>query len=283
MKTNLKFLENEKQFEVLQFRKSKIINNYKIIKTQWTKEEELYLAEKWGELSVEKIALNLKRSITAVLLKKNRLKLGKFLENGDYITFNQLSNIIRGDGNCWWDCKRIINAGFPLIKKRIHKKNFKVVKLENFFKWFEKNKHLIDISRTTKGDFGLEPEWVEEKRKADKRYQEYKGRKWSETDDNKLINLLNEFKYGYRYISIQLKRTEGAIKRRMLDLKIKARPIKKDNHNLWSDEEKEIVKNMYNKGYNPVIIAEYVNRSASAINGVLERNNFYKDVELCKK
>ena len=277
MKTNLKFLENEKQFEVLQFRKSKIINNYKIIKTQWTKEEELYLAEKWGELSVEKIALNLKRSITAVLLKKNRLKLGKFLENGDYITFNQLSNIIRGDGNCWWDCKRIINAGFPLIKKRIHKKNFKVVKLENFFKWFEKNKHLIDISRTTKGDFGLEPEWVEEKRKADKRYQEYNGRKWSETDDKKLINLLNEFKYGYRYISIQLKRTEGAIKRRMLDLKIKARPIKKDNHNLWSDEEKEIVKNMYNKGYKAVIIAEYVERSASAINALIERNNFYKE------
>lgn len=277
MKTNLKFLENAKQKEVLQFRKSKIINSYKIIKTQWTKEEELYLAEKWGELSVEKIALNLKRSITAVLLKKNRLKLGKFLENGNYITFNQLSNIIRGNGNYYGDCKRIIKAGFPLIKKRIHKKNFKVIKLENFFKWFEKNKHLIDISRTEKGDFGLEPEWVEEKRKADKRYQEYNKRKWSETDDKKLINLLNEFKYGYRYISIQLKRTEGAIKRRMLDLKIKARPIKKDNHNLWSYKEKEIVKTMYNKGYKAVIIAEYVERSASAINALIERNNFYKE------
>ena len=58
--------------------------------TKWTKEEEQYLQDNWGTLSVKTLAKNLGRSENAINVRKHRLGLGSFLENGDYITFNQL-------------------------------------------------------------------------------------------------------------------------------------------------------------------------------------------------
>ena len=52
----------------------------------WTKEEEEYLCEKWGTLSVQTIAKNLNRSENAVVVRKCRLGLGAFLESGEYVS-----------------------------------------------------------------------------------------------------------------------------------------------------------------------------------------------------
>ena len=95
-----------------------------------------------------------------------------------------------------------------------------------------------------------------------------------------MIELVSSQKYGYREISIILKRTEGALKRKMLDLKLDKRPIKADNHIPWTKEEISIVKRLWLKGYKSMVIAEYVNRSALAINGLLERNLYFNDPPL---
>ena len=50
----------------------------------WTKEEIEFLQDKWGSMNVKTIAKNLNRSVDAVMLKKNRLGLGRFTESGDY-------------------------------------------------------------------------------------------------------------------------------------------------------------------------------------------------------
>ena len=118
---------------------------------------------------------------------------------------------------------------------------------------------------------GKEPAWVPIKRRADVAAAKYKTTPWTKAEDNHLISLLNAYQYGYREISIRLCRTEGAIKRRMCDLKLRQRPIKADNHTPWTDAEFETVYNMVKDGYKPQIIAEYINRSACAIRGVLER------------
>ena len=89
--------------------------------------------------------------------------------------------------------------------------------------------------------------------------------------------MLKSFKYGYREISLKLKRTEGAIKRRIGDLKVKERPLKADNLAQWSKKEIETVKKLYLKGYKTCIIAEYVNHSALAIYAMIERHNFFKN------
>lgn len=88
----------------------------------WTKQEEEYLIEKWGTLSVKTIARNLGRSENAIVVRKNRLGLGAFLESGEYITWNQLQ-IALGmgvHGNGYKKISWIQNRDFPVHIKRVN-------------------------------------------------------------------------------------------------------------------------------------------------------------------
>lgn len=243
---------------------------------RWTLSEIDYLKDKWGDVSIKGIAIKLHRTVNAVKIKAQKLHLTRMTDWGEYITFNQLFNIINGKQGIGKDFKRLEKAGFPLQYQTIVTQKVKVVYMDKFWRWFEKNKHLIDLKNTQKMDFCYEPEWVDEKRRADKRAAEYKKTPWTEAEDKRLISLLQDLRYGYREISILLKRTEGAIKRRMLDLNIRIRPLRADNHTPWTEDEIATVKKLYLKGYKSCIIAEYVNRSALAINGLLERHKYFK-------
>lgn len=241
----------------------------------WTYQEVQYLKENWGAVSIKSLARKLHRSVNAIKIKAYKVGLWRMIHAGEYITFNQLMSMIHGK-NYGYDDKKLMKAGFPIDYQQVVENKVKVVYMHKFWKWFEKNKHLIDISKTTRLTFGYEPEWVAEKRKADIRAAEYKKTPWTSIEDNRLISLLQSYRYGYREISIMLKRTEGAIKRRMIDLKIPYRPLRADNHDPWTDSEIETVRSLYLKGYKSCVIAEYVNRSALAINGLLERHKYFK-------
>jgi hypothetical protein len=169
----------------------------------------------------------------------------------------------------------LFNAKFPIKNILIVRKKIAVIYLNEFWKWLKKNIHLVDFQYTDETTFGIEPEWVKYKRDADKRMAAYEPRKWTDSEDKKLLNYVQSYKYTYRELSIIFKRTESAIKRRLHDLKTPIRPIPADNHNFWKKSEIDTVKDLYLKGYKPQIIAEYVNRSALAINGLLERNNYF--------
>lgn len=241
---------------------------------KWLYSEIKYLKNNWGEISITSMARHLGRKPCAIQRKAGRIGLKRSTDYGEYITFHQLILILNKTSYDKYN-KKLLNAGFPLKYIKLITKKIKVVYMTDFWKWLEKNKHILDLSYTEKGDLGFEPDWVEIKRQADKRAAEYIKTKWTEEEDNKLKQLLNTFNYGYREISIKLKRTEGAIKRRMRDLNILQRPLKADNHNLWKSEEIATVKDLYLKGFKSQIIAEYVNRSALAINGLLERHNYF--------
>ena len=246
------------------------------MRRNWTLEEVDYLKNNWGDVSIKHIALKLKRSVWSVKEKAYKSGLRRMTDSGEYITLNQLLNIIKGKWGCDRYLKKVEKANFPIKYQRIINQQVKVIYMHEFWAWFEKNKHLIDLKNTQNGDFGYEPAWVDEKRRADKRAAEYKTTPWTSSEDDYLRRLLQSYKYGYREISIKLKRTEGAIKRRMMDLKIKERPLRADNHNPWTYDEIEKVKKLYLKGYKSQIIAEYIDRSALAINGLLERHNYFK-------
>ena len=62
---------------------------------------------------------------------------------------------------------RLIREGLP-VKWHIVKNNrFRVIDIDDFWKWAEKNKSILDFSRFEKYGLGAEPEWVDIKRKAD--------------------------------------------------------------------------------------------------------------------
>lgn len=57
---------------------------------RWSKEEEDLLMRWYGTHPIEQIAKKLGKTVGAVLNKRQRLKLGAFLGNGDYITRQDL-------------------------------------------------------------------------------------------------------------------------------------------------------------------------------------------------
>ena len=237
----------------------------------WTEEEEEFLAENWGMFSMEHIAKKLNRTPHAIQIRAVKLGLGPFLESGDYITLNQLLLQLRGYNGRTYTVKQWIEKGLPVKTKKVKSSSFKVVNLDDFWEWAEKNRTLIDFSKLEENALGKEPDWVKEQRKADIEMKKFKRGPWTKAEDKRLINLLREFRWTYKEISEKLNRTEGAIKRRMLDLGLKERPVRMSNHNPWTKEEEEIVIELYNKGYQPDIMTQYINRSAQAIRGKIER------------
>jgi len=237
----------------------------------WSSEEVNYLQESWGEKSVEVISKNLNRNISAVMNKKYRLKLGKFLENGEYLTVNQLFKAIGREGGTSYTLERWINKGLPVRLKKVMHNSFRIIYLKDFWKWAEKYRMHINFAKFKENMLGKEPPWVKEQRKADIEFAKYKITPWTKEEDANLKGLLKLYKYSYRELSIRLHRTEGAIKHRIIDLRIKEWPLRKPPHSKWSKEEINTVIEMYNKGYKSAVIKEYIDKSEQAINGKIER------------
>lgn len=235
----------------------------------WTTEEKDLLEKYWGNKSVTTIAKKLNRSVNAINVMKNRLGLGAFLESGEYVTMHQLLlaiGITGGDGykNKSW----IENRDFPVKRIRVESNKFKVVYIEDFWKWAEQNKAFLDFSKFDEYALGKEPEWVKQKRKDDfKRSIEIKSDPWSCAEDSKLILLLNQYKFTCRELSQKLNRTEGAIIRRISELELVQRPIKEDNHRLYSDEDYFQLGELIKAGCKYEQIASELNRSVKAIRG----------------
>lgn len=78
---------------------------------------------------------------------------------------------------------------------------------------------------------------------------------------------MKEHKYTYPEISLRLRRSEGAIQRRVLDLDIKERPVKADNHNLWTVQQLETLCDMIKRGSNYESISLEIQKSTKAIRG----------------
>ena len=239
--------------------------------TPWRKDEIEYMEDKWGAISIPAIAKHLNRSVNAVKIKAYSIGLRRHLHSGDYITLNQLC-VALGLGQSYterynaWKCR-----GMPVKYKKVVNNSFRVIYIKDFWKWAERNKMVIDFSKVERHILGPEPFWVEYKRAADIAARKYKKTPWTEDEDARFIKMLNAYKYSYREISIVLKRTEGALVRRMKDLGLKQRPVKANNHNPWTPEEERILVDMYYKGYVSEIIAEKIPRSAKAISGKIER------------
>lgn len=259
------------------FRNNKISYKKKIKK--WTYSELEFLKEKYGNVSVKEISRILNRSVTAVLVKVDRLKLGSFTSNADdYVMLNSILPKIGIDPSY---INKLKKHKFPIKTILVIEKRIKIVYIDQLLKWLEKdnNKHLVDFSNLEEGEiFAIEPEWFKEKRKADKMYKRFKKDKWTTSENKRLISLCEEYKYSYKEISYKLNRTEGAIKKQLDTLKVKVRPLRTENKDWWTPEEIALVKKMYKQGYKTDVIKDFLpKRGALAIKSILERYNFFID------
>lgn len=234
-------------------------------------EETDYIEDNWGKTSITGIAKKLNRPVGGLINKVNRMELGSFLENGEYITVHQLFIAIGRCGGNDYTFKKWVKRGFPVKRKRVHNCSFNVVYLTAFWKWAKEYRMHIDFNKFKRNVLGEEPSWVKEQRKADVLFSKYKLTPWTKSEDKQLLNLLKLYKYTYPQLSKALFRTEGAIKRRCVDTGILERPLREDAHGIWYPEQIKIVIEMYNQGYRSEIIRDFIDKSSQAIGGKIER------------
>ena len=243
-------------------------------KKQWTKAEENYLQDKWGTVSIKGLAKVLGRSENAVVVRAQRLGCGAHLAGDTRVSLHQLMLAIYGGVNMGsYTSNRLIREGLP-VKWHIVKNNrFRVIDIDDFWKWAEKNKSILDFSRFEKYTLGAEPDWVDIKRKADfeklQKHGEHNAA-WTSAEDNRLRYLLDKGTYTYTDLARELRHSEGAVKRRILDLKIDKRPVRVPSRK-WTEEEIETLCKMVDQGYDFTLIAEKLNRTALATRGKYER------------
>lgn len=234
----------------------------------WSAEEIAYLEEKWGVTSIPAIAKKLNRSINSIKCKAQKLGLGRFYHQGEYITLHQLIIAIGQKQNYSYLNERLARDGFPIKYKTMINDKVKVVYIEDFWRWTKANQTKIDFSKFEENSLGPEESWVKAKRKLDKvKNREYKTTPWTIQEDRRLEQELNKYKYSYIELSKMFNRTEGAIQRRICDLGLKARPIKANNHIKWTDEEYKQLGEMIKSRYNYESMSEVLGKSAKAIRG----------------
>ncbi len=239
----------------------------------WTPKELEYLEEHWGMVSIPTIANNLNRTVNAIKVKADRLGLGAVLMNGDYVTLNQLLLAVNG-GNSGYGYKMkswVKNRGLPVHTKRVNQCSFRVVYIDEFWKWAEKNRSFLDFSKMEPLALGAEPAWVEEQRRNDfKAFGLQRKDPWTPAEDRRLLDLLKQQKYGYAEISKILHRSAGAIQRRCVDLKTPYRPVKADNHgekSAWKAEHYQIILDGIRRGESYTAIGERIGKSEKAVRG----------------
>ena len=238
---------------------------------KWTKAEYDQLAEEWGMYSIPTIAQRLGRTPHAIKIKASMLGLGAHIENSDMITFNVLYETLYGGGKSYsYQYERLVKAGLKIHMHRVENNAFRMVDLDEFWDFAEKHRHMFDFSRLEENALGLEPEWVKVKRAEDgKRAGKVKTKceKWTEAEDKELLRLLRMYRYTYPEIADRLRRTEGAVTRRISELGYKERPLKADNHTQWTAEELYTIGEMIKQGSNYENMSLEVGKSSKAIRG----------------
>ena len=230
------------------------------------------MAEAWGTMSVNGICRKLNRSRNAIMVRVNRMGLPPYFESGEYVTMHQLIlSLGYGASDSYKVKSWIQNREFPVKTKRHSQKVVRVVYLDEFWKWAEKNRSFLNFSRMEPLALGEEPEWVATQRKKDaKTFSLQRKDPWSPGDDHLLQRLLQEHKYGYAELSAMLHRSAGAILRRCRDLGLKERPLAADNHGeecKWTEQDYLLLAEGIRNGDSYTAIGNAIGKSEKAVRG----------------
>lgn len=240
---------------------------------KWTAAEERLLEEKWGEVAVPALARMLGRSRTAVIVRAQRIGLGAHLENDDRVSFNQIFIALYGKNQGQYTARRLQEHGFPIRYHRVNKSRFKGVDLKEFWQWAEEHKDLYSLASMEPGILGPEPEWVKDKRKSDLQTRRKIGTHnapWTSVEDARLRRMNEAGKYTITEIAAAVGHSEGAVKRRISTIGLKA-SYKKREPKPWTDEEVRKLLELKEKGVSFEVMAEIMGRSALGIRGKYER------------
>lgn len=153
---------------------------------KYTKEEDMYIEEKWGQISLKAIGRNLGRSAEAIEARGYKLGLGGSTYTTDMLTTGDCAKIVGVDIttiNNW-----IKSFGLKAKLKKVNVKAVYRIDIDDFAKFLEKNQHLWKATNVEEYALGIEYDWLIEKRKRDNnKITEKLNTSWSMSEERKAI------------------------------------------------------------------------------------------------
>ena len=220
----------------------------------WTEKEIDYLARWVGLRTVKHMARYLKRSEGSIQNKINRLGLTS-KDSSELLTttdFCEALNVPRATVEYWHR-----NLDFP--SKKIGK--YRMIDPVEFWRWAEVNKRRVNWSKVPHRAFGVEPDWVNELRTMPLRQFNH-SKPWTDGEIAELKWLVSRYSHTLSEMAVRLNRSEGAIRRKLYDLKIPHRPMYVNKKRKYSDEEIQLAVKMRAEGRSIQEISEAINGSA---------------------
>ena len=208
-------------------------------KRRWTPEEETMLSDLWGTKSIEYIAKKMKRTTTSLQIRAKHLGLGPMIRNNyDLITISDMEDLLSVDRN------RIVSTWVKLglrLRKTKLTKNFSIYTItwEDLMDFLENNQNEWDSRKVEKNMLGLEPLWLQEKRKRDIKENPLWYRLWTEEE---IVQTEMLFKSGknYQEISVIMNRSCNAI-----GILLRRMGYSYTFSQYWQDDELEYLRDNY--------------------------------------
>ncbi|MBJ8108972.1 sigma-70 family RNA polymerase sigma factor [Bacillus cereus group sp. N6] len=190
----------------------------------WTEKDIEFLENSIGVYSFDRIAKKLGKTPLAVESKAEKLGISNTKLASGFITVHELAQ-------CLGVCSKVVkkfteNNGLPTTQRdfRIKKKHgtkrlLTYIDIDNFWKWAEGNKDLINWYQLPKYALTPEPEWLEERRKED--YQKWlkRPRPWTPEQDAQLWHLFYVEGKPQKEIGEIMHRTKNGVEKRLKRLR----------------------------------------------------------------
>lgn len=243
---------------------------------KWTVEEETLLSDLWGVKSIEYIAKKMKRTVFSIKVKAVRMELGPMIRNNyDVITISDMVDLL----NVTRD--RIIDSwvklGLKLKKAKLtNKMSYYTISWKDLMDFLENNQNEWDSRNVEKNMLGIEPDWLQKKRKRDTIENPLWYRKWTEDEIKKAESLFKNGKT-YQEISSIIDRSEWAVANLLRNLGYSYMLPQ-----YWKGKEiKYLRENYQDMTYQE--IAEELGRTTKAISAKAEELGFQKKLIRTKK
>ena len=229
----------------------------------WTSEEEEYLIENWGTDPIEKIAKKMQRSVYSIRVKATRLGLGHMCKaNTEQLTVADISYYLGVSHERITETWK--NYGLKLKKKKVTKKySYYCISIEDLMEFLKTHQDLWNANYLDLNIFGIEPDWLTEKRRKDSLNPPIEYHTWT-SDEIKLATDLLKIGYDYELIAERLHRTPVAVAYKLRSLGYSYRLSK-----YWKGKEIKYLKEHYDDMTNEEI-GEYLKRTPKAVGAKAE-------------
>lgn len=235
------------------------------MRRRWTvDEEELLLKYIDNGMSMAYIAKRLKRSISSVVSKVERMgHSSKYC--GDKIYFYQIITAMGFSNNYMYLLDKWIRMGLEIKDQKIREISYKVVDLKHFWKWAYEHRDNLDFRNMEPYALGCEPDWVKSKIKADqRRVVKYNFKKFYTPDEEAL--LIQYAKRGLTLIQIaeRMERSQKSIEGKLCRMGMKYRTATEAKR-YWNDEEIHIMLKVMEAGGSIEDVSVQLGRSARSV------------------